>query len=32
MVNLLPGKHNLPPFLKQNQDLTIALEEFGQEH
>ena len=31
-VNLLPGKHNLPPFLQQNQDITIALKEFGREH
>jgi hypothetical protein len=31
-VNLLPGKHNLPPFLQKNQDITIALKEFGREH
>ena len=31
-VNLLPGKHNLPPLLQQNQDITIALKEFGREH
>jgi hypothetical protein len=31
-VNLLHGKHNLPPFLQQNQDLTTELNKFGQEH
>ena len=32
MVNMLPGKHNLPAFLQQNPDVTIALKEFGREH
>jgi hypothetical protein len=31
-VNVLPGKHNLPPFLQQNPGVIIALKEFGREH
>jgi hypothetical protein len=29
---MLPGKHNLPPFLQQNPDVTILLKEFRREH
>jgi hypothetical protein len=27
-VKLLPGKHNMPPFLEQNQDITVVIKQY----
>ena len=31
-VKMLPGKHNMPPFLQQNQDVTVAIKQYLREH
>jgi hypothetical protein len=31
-VKLLPGKHNMPSFLQQNQDITVVIKQYLREH
>jgi predicted HTH domain antitoxin len=31
-IQTLPGKHNLPPFLQQNNDVVTSMQEYGREH
>ena len=31
-VLVLPGKHNLPPFLQQNKDIATSIQQYAREH
>jgi len=31
-VKILPEKHNMPPFLQQNQDVIVAIKQYLREH